>query len=96
MPLSRKQVQHTARLARLELTPQETDSFTRDLTVIVDFTARLEGVDTSQIDLQDTATFAQASLREDAAAASLPVETALGGAPAANKELLEVPRVIER
>lgn len=89
-------MQHTARLARLDLTPQEIDTYTGDLAVIIDFTARLEGVDASRPTSLNIATFAQAPLRDDAAAASLPVEIALGGAPVATEEFIEVPRVVEK
>lgn len=49
MSISSKDVEHIARLARIELTETELKKFEKDLGAILDFVAQLNKVDTSDI-----------------------------------------------
>lgn len=48
--ISRKDVQHIARLARIALTPGEEEKFERELAAILDFVAKLDGVDSASVE----------------------------------------------
>lgn len=48
--ISRKDVQHVARLARIELTPDEEEKFEQELSAIFDFIAKLDTADTAAVE----------------------------------------------
>lgn len=48
--ISRKDVQHIARLARIELAPDEEGKFEQELAAILDFVAKLDEVDTAAVE----------------------------------------------
>jgi aspartyl-tRNA(Asn)/glutamyl-tRNA(Gln) amidotransferase subunit C len=75
--LSRDQVLHVAKLARLELTPEEVDRFAGELSKVLDHIekiAELVPPTSHVIDVEN-------ALREDAPRPSMPVENALESAP---------------
>ena len=90
--LSSDQVLHVARLARLELTPEEVERFGGELSKVLDYIETiaqlgdLEGVAPTShvIDVEN-------ALRPDEARPSLPVETALASAPDAAMGGFRVP-----
>lgn len=47
--ISRKQVIHLADLAKLHLTPQEVDTYQKELTVIINFIDQLQAVDVGKL-----------------------------------------------
>lgn len=49
MPITRKEVEHIAGLARIALTEEEKTTFERDLSSILDFIAALNEADTGEI-----------------------------------------------
>jgi aspartyl-tRNA(Asn)/glutamyl-tRNA(Gln) amidotransferase subunit C len=94
MPLSRQQVEHVARLARLNLTPQEIDRYTTELTVILGYIDQLAEVDTSGIAPYNQSHSAESGLREDVVESSLPRPEVLRNAPHHDEEFFLVPRVL--
>ena len=48
MSLTKQQVEHIASLARLELTDQEKEKFTKELSSILDYFEQLKEVDTEK------------------------------------------------
>ena len=94
MPLGKDQIQHIARLARLNLTASEIEKFSHDLAVVVDYFEQLQTVDTSGIEAQDQFVHAKNRLREDKVTASLPQKTALANAPDTDGRFFHVPKVI--
>jgi len=94
MPLSREQVEHVARLARLRLSPEETASLSQELTVIVDFIDQLRTVELPERSEKSKAEVASSRLREDVVKPSLATEQALANAPDADDQFFRVPRVI--
>ncbi len=94
MPLSNAQVEHIARLARLNLTPEEIERYTTDLTVILDYIDQLKTVDTEGVEPQNQFVKAENVFREDIAEPSLPRDKALGNAPKQDGEFFLVPKVI--
>jgi aspartyl-tRNA(Asn)/glutamyl-tRNA(Gln) amidotransferase subunit C len=94
MPLSRAQVEHIAKLARLNLTSDEIDKFTRELTVILTYIDQLQAVDTTGVEPQNQFITAENVFREDIPEDSLPRDEALRNAPDRDQEYFHVPKVI--
>jgi aspartyl-tRNA(Asn)/glutamyl-tRNA(Gln) amidotransferase subunit C len=94
MPLSNDQVTKIARLARLNLTPEEIERFSHELTVILEYVDQLRQVDTSGIVAHQPAETPQAGLRADHSEPSLPQSEALRNAPQAKDGFFVVPKVL--
>jgi aspartyl-tRNA(Asn)/glutamyl-tRNA(Gln) amidotransferase subunit C len=95
MSLSLDEVRWIAHLARLELTPAELETMTRDLSGIVDYVNQLQQVDTNGVEPLAHALDVQNVVREDEAAPSLPVDAALANAPDRRGDFFAVPAVLE-
>ena len=94
MPLSRAQVEHIAKLARLNLTSDEVDKYTRELTVILTYIDQLQAVDTTGVEPKNQFITAENVFREDIPEASLPRDEALRNAPDHDDKYFHVPKVI--
>lgn len=94
MPLSRAQVEHIAKLARLNLTPDEIEKYTRELTVILTYIDQLQAVNTDGVEPQNQFIRAENVFREDKPAQSLDRAEALRNAPDHDEEYFHVPKVI--
>ncbi len=95
MPLTPEEVEHVALLGRLELTPEESELFTRQLSAILDHFQELKELDTTGVPPTSHVIPLQNVLREDTPAASLTQEEALANAPQEQEGCFQVPRVIE-
>ncbi|OGW59560.1 MAG: asparaginyl/glutamyl-tRNA amidotransferase subunit C [Nitrospirae bacterium RBG_16_64_22] len=95
MKISRKEVDHVSRLARLSLTEDEAGKMTDQLDKILEYVEKLSELDTK--DVQPTSHVIPMSnvWREDAARPSLPREEALANAPDTDGEFFRVPKIIE-
>jgi aspartyl-tRNA(Asn)/glutamyl-tRNA(Gln) amidotransferase subunit C len=91
--LSLADVAHVADLARLELSAEELDAMTRDLSAILRFAATVQQVDTSLPESE--AVPAASPLREDELVPGLSTADATRGAPelADGATLFRVPKV---
>ena len=98
MSLTLSEVEHIAELARLELTDKEKELFRQQLSEILDYAARLQSIDTSQIMLPSTARPAASTLalRPDVPAPSLDVKEVLDNAPQTEDDQFRVPPVLEQ
>ncbi|MBI5266109.1 MAG: Asp-tRNA(Asn)/Glu-tRNA(Gln) amidotransferase subunit GatC [candidate division Zixibacteria bacterium] len=94
MPLSKEQVEHIAKLARLNLTPAEIEKYTHELTVILSYIDQLQTVNTEGVEVQNQFITAENVFREDVPEPSLPRSEALRNAPDRDEEYFHVPRVI--
>ncbi len=65
--ISRKDVQHIARLARITLTPEDEEKFEQELSAILDFVAKLGEVDTATVEPLAGGTELVNVMREDQA-----------------------------
>ena len=95
MSLTREEVEHIAELARLQLSEDEKDRYREQLSAILDYAARLQALDTSQIPPTSTVLAQKAALRSDVPAQGLTVKEALGNAPSAEQAQFRVPPVLE-
>ena len=90
--LSRDQVLHVARLARLQLSEEEIDRFSGELSKVLDYVETIEQLgDLADVPPTSHVINVENALREDAPRPSLPVETALESAPDAVQGGFRVP-----
>jgi aspartyl-tRNA(Asn)/glutamyl-tRNA(Gln) amidotransferase subunit C len=93
--ISRKEVEHVANLARLQLTEEEAEQYTKDLNAILEFAAKLNELDTSDVPPTSHATDVKNVMREDENRPSLPREEALRNAADHEDGQFKVPAVFE-
>jgi aspartyl-tRNA(Asn)/glutamyl-tRNA(Gln) amidotransferase subunit C len=92
MSLSRDQVLHVARLARLELTDEEVERFSDELSKVFDWVETIEGLeDLDAVEPTSHVVNVENALRADEPAPSLPQEVALAAAPDAAQGGFRVP-----
>jgi aspartyl-tRNA(Asn)/glutamyl-tRNA(Gln) amidotransferase subunit C len=93
--ISRKEVEHVANLARLTLTEEEAERYTKDLNAILEFAAKLNELDTSDVPPTSHATDVKNVMREDVNRPSISREEALRNAPEHEDGQFKVPAVFE-
>lgn len=92
--VSREDVAHLARLARLAVTEDELDLFAGQLDVILSAVARVGEVAAADIPPTTHAVPLTNVLREDVVVPSLPREDVLAGAPDVEENKFRVPRIL--
>lgn len=95
MPLTVKEVQHIAELAKLELTDAERERFRQQLSAVLDYAAALRAVDTSAISPTACVLPLRTVLRDDTPRPSLPRDELLANAPETEAGCFKVPAVLE-
>ncbi|MEW6032660.1 MAG: Asp-tRNA(Asn)/Glu-tRNA(Gln) amidotransferase subunit GatC [Bacillota bacterium] len=94
--LTREEVRHIAHLARLAFEPDELDRFTTQLNAILQHVNRLGEVDTALASPTASVSAGRTTpLREDEPWEGLTREEALDSAPAADRGLFKVPRIVD-
>lgn len=93
--ISRDDVAHVARLARLSFTDDELDHFTAQLRQILTHAEQVSELVTEDVPPTAHAIPLTNVLREDIVAPSLPVEKALSTAPSVEQSRFRVPRILE-
>ncbi|MGH7373969.1 MAG: Asp-tRNA(Asn)/Glu-tRNA(Gln) amidotransferase subunit GatC [Candidatus Rokuibacteriota bacterium] len=88
-------VEHVARLARLELSSAEKERMRRELDGILSYIDKLRALDTTGVEPTSHAVPLTNVLRDDVEEPSLPRDEMLANAPDRNRELFRVPRIIE-
>jgi aspartyl-tRNA(Asn)/glutamyl-tRNA(Gln) amidotransferase subunit C len=92
--ISRDEVAHLARLARLALSDDELDQFGQQLDVIIGAVSRISDLDTADVPPTSHALPLTNITRDDVARPGLGVQAALSGAPAAEDGRFRVPRIL--
>lgn len=95
MRLTIEEVKHIAHLARLELSEDELQRFTEQLSEILDYAARLQELDTSHIPPTSSVLPPRSMLRSDEVLPSLSPEEVLRNAAASTQGQFKVPPVLE-
>jgi len=95
VPITRDEVAHLARLARLAVTEDELDVFAGQLDVILGAVARVAEVAADDIPPTTHAVPLTNVLRPDVVTPSLPREGVLAAAPAAEDGRFRVPQILE-
>lgn len=94
MQISKQDVEHVAKLARLELTEAEKDAFSEQLSSILTYVEKLKGLNTEGVEPTATVLEQANVFREDKSRPSLSVEKALANAPESEEHYFAVPRII--
>ena len=93
--ISREDVQHVARLARLELSPDDLVRMQAELSNILAYIDKLRSVDTAGVPPTSHAVPLTNVMREDESRPSLPLADMLANAPEAAGDFFRVPRIVE-
>ncbi len=94
MKISREEIEHVAKLARLNLSEDELETMTGQLDNILSYVDKLSELDTVGVEPTTHAHKKVNAFREDEVDASLSVDEALSNAPEDNGEMFKVPRII--
>ena len=95
MKLSREDVLHIARLARLGLTEAEVEKFSEQLSHLLEHFEVLQQVDTTDVPPTAQAIDLQTVMRDDEVAESLPPDQILDNAPQKEGDFFRVQAVLE-
>ncbi len=95
MSVTKKDVEHIASLARLKFSDKEIENFTEQLNQILEYMAKLNELDTENIEPLSHPVESINVFREDKTKQSIDRENALKNAPDADDEFFRVPKVID-
>ena len=95
MDITQREVEHVAKLARLELSEDEKGTFTRQLSAILTYMDQLKTLDTRGVEPTMTVLPTENVFRDDEVRPSLPQERALANAPEQADGFFRVPRILE-
>jgi aspartyl-tRNA(Asn)/glutamyl-tRNA(Gln) amidotransferase subunit C len=95
MKISKQEVEHVAKLARLDLSEGEKDKLTDQLSNILTYVEKLNELDTAGVEPTAHVLDIKNVMRDDVAAPSLPQERALANAPEKAAGHYKVPKIIE-
>lgn len=94
MSVTLKDVEHVAKLARLEFTAEEKEKLVRELNKILGYMDKLNELETTNIEPLSHVVELQNVFRDDVARPSPDVEEMLKNAPARKDSFFRVPKVI--
>lgn len=92
--LSKKDVEHIAWLAHIEVSDQEKALFTEQFNEILDYFKKIDEVDTEGVEPTYHVLDLKNVSRRDKTEPSLPVEEALKNAPKRDKTFIKAPRIV--
>jgi aspartyl-tRNA(Asn)/glutamyl-tRNA(Gln) amidotransferase subunit C len=95
MPLSIKDVEHIALLARLHLSEEEKELYREQLSNILDHVSKLQELDTHDVPPMSNVVVPHSRLREDVPGTTMPREDLLRNAPDVADEQFRVPPVLD-
>jgi aspartyl-tRNA(Asn)/glutamyl-tRNA(Gln) amidotransferase subunit C len=93
--ISRQDVEHVARLARLRLSDAELERMRAELDAILGYIDKLAALDTEGVPPTSQAVPLTNVMREDEVRPSFPLDAMLANAPDRVGDLFRVPRIIE-
>ena len=94
MKITRDQILHVARLARLELTDEAVEKFAGQLAAILEYVEILNQADTQGVEATSHVLDLTNALRADEPGRQLDRESALANAPDRDEESFLVPKVV--
>ena len=94
MAISREEVRHIAKLARLEFTEAEEQTLAEDMSRILDYMDMLNELDTSEVEAMTHVLDLAHVVRTDSVKKRISQEDALKNAPDTDGEYFRVPKVI--
>lgn len=93
--ITREEVEHVARLARLALSDEEKAEMTAQLDAILAYMDKLNAIDTTGVEPTTTVIPMVSAMRDDVVRPSLSQDEALANAPDREDAFFRVPRIIE-
>jgi len=95
--ISKEQIEHIAKLARIELAEKEKEKFAGDLSAILDYIDKLNKADTSEIEAIRQITGLENVVREDEAGSEEKdiKEKILSQAPSRKEDYFKVPKILD-
>ena len=93
--IDQTQVKKVAKLSRLELTGEEVDEFAGQLSAILDYIAKMNELNTDNVEPLAHCLPITNVLRKDQIKESLGTEKALANAPQRDGEFFKVPKILE-
>lgn len=94
MAVTIKEVEHIAKLAKLEFTEAEKEKFTYQLNQILEYVEQLNKLDTSNVEPLSHVIELSNVFREDKVKPGISTDEALKNAPAKTEQFFKVPKVI--
>lgn len=95
MSISREEVEHVARLARLELTPQELELFRDQLSAVLERARRIQSLPLDDVPPTAHPIDVRNVFREDVVVPPEPSDAILENAPECEGNLFRVPKILE-
>jgi len=95
MPLTPQEVEHIAKLARLELTDEQKARYRRQLEAILEHVAKLQELDTKDVSPTASVSVGQMPLRADEPRPGLSKDDLLKNAPKQDDGQFQIPPVFE-
>ena len=93
--IDQAQVRKIARLSRLELTEAEVEEFTGQLSAMLDYVAKMNELDTDNVEPLAHCLPVSNVFREDCVEESLGTEKTLANAPQRDGEFFKVPKILD-
>jgi aspartyl-tRNA(Asn)/glutamyl-tRNA(Gln) amidotransferase subunit C len=94
MAITIQDVEHIAKLAKLEFTDAEKEKFTHQMNQILEYMEKLNSLDTSAVEPLSHVIKLSNVFRTDEVKPGVLTEDALKNAPAKNEQFFKVPKVI--
>ena len=88
-------IHHVARLARMELRPEEVDKFTHQLGEILDYVEKLAKVDTEGVEPATSAVDIQDVYRADESRDSFSIDKVMRNNPTGDPAVFRVPKILD-
>ncbi len=95
MKITKQEVEHVAKLARLELSEQDKERLTDQLSNILTYVDKLNELDTTGVEPTSHVLDINNVMRDDLSEESLPQDRALANAPEKAAGHYKVPKIIE-
>ncbi|GGJ26209.1 Asp-tRNA(Asn)/Glu-tRNA(Gln) amidotransferase subunit GatC [Paenibacillus hunanensis] len=95
MSINISDVEHVAKLARLDLSEEEKEMFTAQLSAILKYAEKLNELDTDNVEPTTHVLHVSNVMREDEVKESLPIEKVMRNAPDDEDGQFKVPAVLE-
>lgn len=95
MQITKKDIEHVAKLSRLNFTEEEIEKFTSDMTSIIGFVDKLNELDTTNVEPTAHVIPINNVFREDVIKPSFDREKILQNAPSEKDGCFLVPKIVE-
>ncbi|KUO53585.1 MAG: glutamyl-tRNA amidotransferase [Desulfitibacter sp. BRH_c19] len=94
MRINKKEVEHVALLARLQLSKAEADNYTEQLNSILGWVEKLNQLDISEVEPTSHVLPMSNVFREDKVTTSFGIEKVLANAPDSKENFFRVPKIV--